>query len=298
MAKTALVIIFNHRFEQNLPALRKIYGDKFSELVFLMPFYTGSDPDVIPVYESSFCFNGFVTQARERLSKIDADFFLFVADDMLIDPAIDEWNAAKKLGIEEKEVYHTKIENLNSPGFYGWVWTRYIHNYFQVSGTNWQTELMSREEAFSRFDDYFGPVPRQWRGDLFDGCPVSEEEKRSFAYGNQGSPDVVYPLARGYSDIFAIKKDRLNDIAHVLGIMAAMQFFVEIAIPTAFVLCVDKEKIGTEETSEYQYSLPLWTVDEIQYLEESCGRNVTDLQSAFPENCLYIHPIKLSKWTL
>ena len=47
--KTGLVIIFNHRYEKNLPKLRKIYGNKFSEIRFLMPFYIGGEKDVISV---------------------------------------------------------------------------------------------------------------------------------------------------------------------------------------------------------------------------------------------------------
>lgn len=36
--KTGLVSIFNHRYEKNLSKLRRIYGDRFSEIRFLMPF--------------------------------------------------------------------------------------------------------------------------------------------------------------------------------------------------------------------------------------------------------------------
>ena len=48
--KVCLVVIFNHRFDRNLPALRKIYGERFAGIRFLVPFYDGSDADVIPVY--------------------------------------------------------------------------------------------------------------------------------------------------------------------------------------------------------------------------------------------------------
>jgi hypothetical protein len=35
-----------------LPVLRELYGPRFSKVRFVMPFYRGSDADVIGVYES------------------------------------------------------------------------------------------------------------------------------------------------------------------------------------------------------------------------------------------------------
>lgn len=48
MSKIGLVIIFNHPYAKNLEKLRSIYGERFSILRFLMPFYDGNEPDVCP----------------------------------------------------------------------------------------------------------------------------------------------------------------------------------------------------------------------------------------------------------
>ena len=87
--KVCLVIEFNHRFDKNLPLLRKIYGERFSEIRFLMPFYDGADADVIPVYESSWQFQGYLIQAYEKLKDIPCTHYLFIGDDLIINPTFD-----------------------------------------------------------------------------------------------------------------------------------------------------------------------------------------------------------------
>ncbi|HYO87569.1 MAG TPA: hypothetical protein VER79_02920, partial [Candidatus Limnocylindrales bacterium] len=46
-ARICLVVIFNHRFEANLPILDRLYGDRFHHVRYLMPFYQGTRSDVI-----------------------------------------------------------------------------------------------------------------------------------------------------------------------------------------------------------------------------------------------------------
>ncbi|MBQ4494506.1 MAG: hypothetical protein II968_01940 [Selenomonadaceae bacterium] len=101
--KVCLVIIFNHRYDKNLPLLRKIYGKRFSEIRFLMPFYDGSDADVIPVYESSYQFQGFLIQAYEKLKNIPCTHYLFVADDLILHPDLNETNFATQTNIQNKK---------------------------------------------------------------------------------------------------------------------------------------------------------------------------------------------------
>ena len=53
-----LAVVFNHRFEQNLPLLRALYRGRFSTVRFLVPFYRGDDPDVVPVFDTSATIEG------------------------------------------------------------------------------------------------------------------------------------------------------------------------------------------------------------------------------------------------
>ena len=55
MGKVCLVLIFNHKYEQNIEKLKRIYRDRFSMIRFMIPFYNGDDKggEIISVYESS-----------------------------------------------------------------------------------------------------------------------------------------------------------------------------------------------------------------------------------------------------
>lgn len=54
--KVALLVIYNHRYDKNIVRVKQIYAKRFSYIYHVMPFYDGNDLDVIPVFESSYCF--------------------------------------------------------------------------------------------------------------------------------------------------------------------------------------------------------------------------------------------------
>lgn len=54
--KVALVVIYNHRYDKNIARVKSIYAKRFSYIYHVMPFYDGDKQDVIPVFESSYCF--------------------------------------------------------------------------------------------------------------------------------------------------------------------------------------------------------------------------------------------------
>lgn len=110
--KVCLVIIFNHRFDKNLPLLRQIYGKRFSNIRFLVPFYDGADSDVIPIYESSYQFQGYFIQAYEKLNNLQCSHYLFIGDDLIIHPQFDEYNFAKVIcegGGATAKLYNDKV---------------------------------------------------------------------------------------------------------------------------------------------------------------------------------------------
>ncbi|QNE31974.1 hypothetical protein F1C10_08500 [Sphingomonas sp. NBWT7] len=83
-------VLMNHPYPGNLPLLRQVYAGRFSELLFLIPFERSDDPDVITTYRGSYVHAGYVTDALPRLRTIDCDYFLFVHDDVLLNPQFDE----------------------------------------------------------------------------------------------------------------------------------------------------------------------------------------------------------------
>lgn len=97
--KTALVVLFNHQYNRNVPVIREIYSGRFSALLQLMPYYKGDDPDVCPVFGNSFQFYHYILQARERIKALDGDHVLIIGDDLLLNPEFDEFSTASLLGI-------------------------------------------------------------------------------------------------------------------------------------------------------------------------------------------------------
>jgi hypothetical protein len=97
----ALIIIYNHRYEQNIPVLESIYGPRFSDIYHLMPFYTGRRQNVISVYENSYHFQGYVAQGFRDYWRADFTHYFFVADDLLLHPSINEDNFIDFIGLPE-----------------------------------------------------------------------------------------------------------------------------------------------------------------------------------------------------
>ena len=97
MSKICLSFVFNHQFEQNIPKLRTIYGERFSTIRYLSPFSTYSvDEEVIPIYETSIHFQGYFAQAYKLLPK-DCDHYIFCGDDLLLNPRLNENNIIQQL---------------------------------------------------------------------------------------------------------------------------------------------------------------------------------------------------------
>ncbi|WBH17442.1 hypothetical protein [Sphingomonas radiodurans] len=88
--RVCVCVMMNHPYPANLPLLRRVYAGRFSELLFLIPFAEVDDPDVITVYRGSYAHAAYISDARARLSTIDCDYFLFVHDDVLLNPQFDE----------------------------------------------------------------------------------------------------------------------------------------------------------------------------------------------------------------
>lgn len=85
-SRVALVLIYNHQYNENIEKLEAIYGPRFDQIYHLVPFYEGDRPNVIPVYEKSHYFQGYIAQAFSSFFSAHYDHYLFVADDLLLNP--------------------------------------------------------------------------------------------------------------------------------------------------------------------------------------------------------------------
>ena len=103
---------------------------------------------------------------------------------------------------------------------------------------------------------------------------------------------LAYPLVGGYSDIFLITADVMDKFVLYCGAFAATRLFVEIAIPTAMALACKKIQFDKDIKLKQR---ALWTADDHKILEKY-NFSLAALNEDYPENTLFIHPVKLSKW--
>ncbi len=111
----------NHPFPSNLPLLRRIYGKRFSEVRFLIPFERMPDADVITVYRGSYNHSTFLTDARQALSEIDCDYYVVIHDDVLLNPKISEETFQSVFDLGPDDGFIAGAGPMY-PAFGQWVW--------------------------------------------------------------------------------------------------------------------------------------------------------------------------------
>lgn len=312
LREPCLVVIFNHKFDQNIEKIRRIYKNRFNTIFFLVPFYDGDDPFVISIYASSDVFSLFISQAYPKLKEIDSPFFVFIGDDLLLNKNIDSQNITKKLNINTGSAYIKYIQNIADINICNWK-----HAVSAILKTsqrcpkslyiNINKELPSPDEALSCFNKHgistntkitikninlitiLKEIIKR-RVFLSPNCQGAMLEKIVYDILRYGYYKIQYPLAFSYSDFFVIPRESLQLFSHYCGIFGAWDIFVEIAIPTSLLLSCDS--IVFENIIK---GYEIWDRDErTRFLQEH-----EDLGSIFSymdaHNLLYIHPIKLSK---
>ena len=286
--KTALLVVYNHRFDKNIERIRNLYANRFSYVYHIMPFYDGDEPDVIPVFDSSYCFSGYIAQAYSHLRNDGFTHFFIVADDMILNPTINENSIWEQLGIQYQDAY---IDELVCFQHGGKRWWRRIIDALDYTpdqlGVELKGILPNKEKAQSRFDFHnlpYTPIPRK---EL-----LRNPRKKDFLKMLTRSNELKYPLVRAYSDILLIPSDIMPKFANYCGAFSATRLFVEMAIPTALVLSSDNIKISKDIKLN---SGAMWIEDDFKTLEPY-GHNLTKLLTDFPSDKLYLHPIKLSQW--
>ena len=302
MQNVCLVFIFNHRYEQNIDKLKSIYKDRFSMIRFIVPFYSGEyNEDIIPVYESSYYFEGFFIQAFNRLMMLDVSDYLFVADDLLLNPCINEDNFRSFFGINGlKKCYINEINMLNSYGGIGWQHSMYSSLPFFSKGILWQRELPAYDDAMKRFEKFFGVQYKEKYDEEFFYTKSGMENINSlistFYENNEHSFDIPYPMAKGYSDVLIMKKDDLSKFARLCGIFSAMDVFVEIAVPTSIVLLFEREEVSCLADTEYTARLLWFDFEYFRNVPDSYRYQISHLFDDWNKEWIYMHPIKLSEW--
>lgn len=286
--KVALLVIYNHRYDKNIVRVKQIYAKRFSYIYHVMPFYDGNDLDVIPVFESLYCFSGYISQAYMHLRGKGFTHFLMVADDMILNPAINESSLWTELGLSYRDSYIDEIICFQHGGK---RWWRRIIDALDYTPSQLGVELKgilpSKEEAERRFDFHklpYTPIPRK---EL-----LRNPRKKDFLKMLLRSRKLKYPLVRAYSDILLLPSEVMQKFSLYCGAFAATRLFVEMAIPTALILSADNIKLGKDIKLEPG---AMWTPDELKNLKPY-NLQLDRLLNNFPLRKLYLHPIKLSQW--
>lgn len=303
-----LIIIYNHRFDQNIEKLNKIYDDRFSKIYHLVPFYDGNLPNVIPVFEESFYFQGYVPQCKHIIEKLNCEHYLFIGDDLILNPTINENNATKELGLEK------------GTGFLPWDWgmlselplewpnlfqsinSFYLDDILLHHAPNWKKELPSREEAIKTFEGYnlktgklkFKNLKNKDKSYNYPRFKITRDNY--FKLLRKRRRSLPYPLLAAYSDIFVVSKDNFDRFSKYCELFRRMKLWVEVALPTAMLLShknVKFEKDGKWKGTTY------WAdenIDEMNERFERLNYNFKSFEEDMKANELYVHPVKLSKW--
>ena len=303
--RAALVVIYNHRYEQNIDLVQRIYRDRFAHIIHLMPFYTGDRADVIPVYGSSYHFQGFVAQAHRHLLQQSFTHYFFIADDLVLNPLVNEISFQEVMGLPPGHCYF--------PGFYRSgrgkprFWSHAIKALEwnpRAPGIEIAHQIPSPEEARERLARHridVGPLPfeRIWQTpDSARGWlkALASEPRLCTRYAasrllNTSYP-LPYPIASGYSDIFIVTAEVIREFSRLCGIFAAAGLFVEHAVPTAMALSADWI---AEDPNLKLRGKALWTEEQMRQLDRY-GGSIRSLLEGFPSDTLYLHPIKMSRW--
>lgn len=286
--KVALLVIYNHRFDKNIVRIRQLYVNRFSYVYHVVPFYDGADDDVIPVYETSYCFSGYIAQAYSHLRGLGFTHFFVVADDMILNPKINEDSIWEQIGLKYEDSY---IDELVCFQCGGKRWWRRLLDALDYTPNQLGVELggilPSKEEAEQRFKFHnlpCNPIPRK---EL-----LRNPRKKDFFKMLLRKRSLNYPLVRAYSDILLLPSNIMQKFTLYCGAFAATRLFVEIAIPTALVLSADNIKLGKDVKLQPG---AMWTCDDMKILKPY-NLCLERLIKDFPQHKLYLHPVKLSQW--
>lgn len=319
--KTSLVVIYNHNYERNIPLIRKMYQDRFSQVLQIMPFYTGSDQDVIGVFGNSFQFHGYIAQARPVLESLECDRFLFIGDDLILNPRLNEQTISSMMKLEKDDCFYPGFHDVSCGDCLRG--TMEAHNFeYPPAGIDDAVlkRLPSKEEAFlilrgkglmgsmslSRVKPYFTLFKKPLMTNLYENYKTLRARAwhvRNLLRYKINPQTASYPVVFGYSDIFSLPKHRFSYFCKTLEIFSSIRMFVELAIPTA--LALTDWNIVQESDLDLK-SLNVWfpldpklfaaKMEIIENFEAMTSRAIENLAKSFPSDYLYIHPVKLSNW--
>lgn len=300
--KIALLVIYNHRYDKNIPRIEKLYEGKFSHIYHIMPFYDGDLPNVIPVYESSYYFQSYIAQAYHHIKHMGFTHYFIVADDMIINPDINEDNLFESTGIPSNHCFINNLSPLHG-GKKPWTYkyNAYLYNPIQ-KGLEINKILPPYEAALETLNRKgFYPKSLSFGEVLRDGFWAITHKRKRILFQTIRTffshKKLKYPLVGGWCDILLLTDDIMPVFCKYSGAFAASNLFVEIAIPTSLLLST--EYLATSEDIKLKNNIPLitsWTPKQQEEFYLKYNYKLDELLDDYPKERFFVHPIKLSQW--
>jgi len=302
VTSAALCLIYNHNYEGNVDRLNDMYSSRFSAVRHLIPFARRSHATILPAIASSWNFQSHIAQNWRALISLEAEWFVFAGDDLLLQPDLDENNLVERFALEGSHAFIKELRSLSEVSFGWYFWDRGVQPWLRATGVEWQVILPSVETAAVSFVRHRLPTSSAMKfknmrpAEVMAGGGVS---RRALIRGARtlllhGGIDPGYPLAMGYSDVFILHRSVLRDFARYAGVMGAMGVFAEVAIPTA--LCLATESI-VREADLRDAGREFWTLAEQRELVARHGGKLDALLQSWPPGLLWLHPVKISEWS-
>ena len=295
--KIALLIIYNHRYDKNISRINQIYAGRFEYIYHVVPFYDGDIENVIPVYDNSFQFQGYISQAFQHLKGKGFSHYIAVADDMVINPSLDEHNFFELSGIARNVCFSHNFNDITKINR-KWYHTKDAVRFSVFNrGVELDTILPSTEHALQALatHGFRTQLIPEWPYNKLRR-PVKEfllKIRRVIWYRLLGQVYYSYPLLSGYSDMIVVPADVMPRFCQYCGAFAGARLFVEIAIPTAMALSSTRiQSIADIHMNKFL----IFPRKGEKNILTSCNFSYDKLVSEFPQDMLYIHPVKLSQW--
>lgn len=312
MNKVALIIIYNHQYNKNIETIEEIYKKRFSHIFHLVPFYCGDKPNVIPVYDNSFYFQGYVAQGLKTYYNEQFEHYFFIGDDLILNPQINEFTYKEHLSLDNDSCFITNLISFHERDIW-WHRTKEAYKYsVDVPGVEAKNQLPDYSTALQKLKKFnFEIKPLRFN-------QIWKTPNSFFDFGKMLYRDIFYfprrigrmltnkryklsyPLVGAYSDMFVISADTIKMFCHYCGVFAATNLFVEIGLPTAMVFTANKIVTdndifmkGKTLTTKVDKRIPS-KIDEKTL--NKYNFKLDALMNDFPNDFLYLHPIKLSKW--
>ncbi|MET0179178.1 MAG: hypothetical protein ABW194_01690 [Novosphingobium sp.] len=308
------VFLFNHRFERNVPTLEALHKDRFSRRHYIMPFASEPAANVSRVYEQGRYFSGHLAQATPDFVEPGITHYAIIPDDLLLNPSLDETNLIDRFGLAPGQAY---IKNLAVADTLRdrWPWAVDARMAFRRAAlaVDHRSVLPPATDARAKFEAMglrFGgregvSIARRVRNrrELF-----SKSRKAFLASLVVHDRVSDYPLLCGYSDFLIIPAEVIETFAMYCGMLAAMNVFAEVAVPTALALAATSVRTELRLNSHFMDQPPprpgenerrgveFWDVVSMQnaapWLEDG---SLDRILASFPPHWNYIHPVKLSR---